>query len=177
MQKNWYMVYTKPRWEKKVVATLTKRKIENFFPRNNSKQLTYLKKIKIQQEPLFESYVFVNTTESEFDGIKSIDGVVNFIYWKGKPAIVQPEEIEVLKEFTADYQNIRLERTKVNVNDVAKVIDGAKYSIDGNVLTIKNTIVKVNLPSIGFTLCAKVETENPLHQKVSFGQKDLFLQS
>ena len=177
MQKNWYMVYTRPKWEKKVVASLTKRKIENFFPVNNSKQLTYLKKIKIQHEPLFESYVFVNATESDLPGIKSIDGVVNFIYWKGKPAIVQAEEIEVIKEFTTDHQDIRLEKTKVNVNDVAKVIDAAKYSIDGNVLTIKNTIVKVNLPSIGFTLTAKVETESSLHQKVSFGQKDLLLQS
>ena len=177
MQKNWYMVYTKPKWEKKVVATLIKRKIENFFPVNNSKQVTYLKKIKIQQEPLFESYVFVNAIESDLSGIKLINGVVNFIYWKGKPAIVQPEEIEVIKEFTNDHQNIRLEKTKVNLNDTAKVIDGAKYSIDGNILTIKNTIVKVNLPSIGFTLSAKVETENSLHQKVSFGDKKLLLQS
>ncbi len=176
MQKNWYMVYTKPKWEKKVSATLTKRKIENFSPVNN-KQITYFRKIKIQQEPLFESYVFVNLMENEISKIKTIDGVVNLIYWKGKPAMVQPEEIEIIKEFTADHQNIELQKTRVNLNDVAKVIDGARYSMDGNILTVKNTTAKVNLPSIGFTLCAKVETGIPLHRATSFGEKDLMLQS
>ena len=150
------MVYTKPKWEKKVSATLTKRKIENFSPVNN-KQITYFRKIKIQQEPLFESYVFVNLMEMVFDAHK--------------------EEIEIIKEFTADHQNIELEKTRVNLNDVAKVIDGARYSMDGNILTVKNTTAKVNLPSIGFTLCAKVETGIPLHRANSFGEKDLMLQS
>lgn len=176
MQKNWYMVYTKPKWEKKVSVTLTKRKIENFFP-VNSKQITYLRKIKIQQEPLFESHVFVNLLESEILKIKGINGVVNFIYWKGKPAMVQPEEIEVIKEFTANHQNIKLEKTRVNVNDVTKVIEGARYSMEGNILTIKNTIAKVNLPSIGFTLIAKIETQNPLNRAISLEEKDLILQS
>jgi hypothetical protein len=62
------------------------------------------------------------------------------------------------------------------VNDVAKVIDGSRYSIAGNILTVKNTTLKVNLPSIGFALVARVETENPLQTGVSFDKKDLLLQ-
>ena len=34
MKKNWYAVYTKSRCEKKVSASLTKKKIENYCPLN-----------------------------------------------------------------------------------------------------------------------------------------------
>ena len=176
MQKNWYIIYTKPKCEKKVASIFTKRKIENFFPLN-CKHVTSFRKRRMLQEPLFKSYIFANMMETEISKIRTIDGVVNLVYWKGKPAIIQEEEIEVIREFITDHQDIKLEKTNVNLNDVARVIDGSKYSMDGNVLTVKNTTVKVNLPSIGFTLIAKVETENPLHQEVFSGRKDLLLQS
>lgn len=162
--------------EKKVASSLSKRKIENFFP-VNSQRINLYSKIRTSHQPLFESYIFVNIIASEFEKVRSIFGVLNFVYWKGKPAIIQEEEIEVIKDFTTDHQNIKLEKTKVNLNDVAKVIDGSKYSMSGNVLTVKNTTVKVNLPSLGFTLVANVDTESPLHTEISFGKRDLILQS
>jgi len=175
MQKNWYMVYTKPKFEKKVAASLTKRKIENFFP-VNCKQISSIRRIKLHYEPLFECYVFVNIAETDVSKIKTIDGVVNLVYWKGQPATVKDEEIEVIKEFSTDYQNIQVEKSKVNINDVARAIDGSRYSMAGNILTIKNTTVKVNLPSLGFSLIANVDTKNTLHHG-AFGEKDLVLQS
>jgi hypothetical protein len=81
-----------------------------------------------------------------------------------------------MKEFTSHHEDIILEKTRVNVNDVAKVIDGSRYSIDGNILMVKNTTLKVNLPSLGFALVAKAEIENPLQSELSFGKKDLLLQ-
>lgn len=175
MQKNWYIIYTKPKCEKKVATTFTKRKIENFFP-VNCKQINTLRRRKVHEEPLFDSYVFVNIPESDIHKIKMIDGVLNLVYWKGKPATIHDNEIEVMKEFTTDYQDIKVEKARVNPEDVARVIDGPKYSMDGNVLTVKNTTVKVNLPSIGFTMIAEVATENVLGREVSFGNKDLLLQ-
>jgi len=162
--------------EKKVAASLSKRKIENFFP-VNSQQISSYSKVRTSHVPLFQSYIFVKIMENEFEKVRSVFGVLNFVYWKGKPAIIQEEEIEVLKDFTTDHQNIKLEKSKVNINDVAKVIDGSKYSMSGNVLTVKNTTVKVNLPSLGFTLVANVDTESPLHTEISFGKRDLILQS
>jgi transcription antitermination factor NusG len=170
------MVYTKPKFEKKVVASLTKRKIESIFP-VNCKQIRSLRRIKIQHEPLFECYVFVNIADTDISKIKTIDGVVNLVYWKGKPATAKDEEIEVIKEFCTDHQNIVVEKSKVNINGVAKAIDGSKYSMAGNILTVKNTSVKVNLPSLGFSLIANVDTKNTLQHQAAFGEKDLLLQS
>jgi transcription antitermination factor NusG len=176
MQKNWYIVYTKPRCEKKVALTFTRRKIENFLP-VNTKQIKSFRKNRMQQEPLFDSYVFANLVEKDINKIKMIDGVVNIVYWKGKPAIIQEDEIEVMKEFVTDHQNIKLEKSRINLNDIARVIDGPEYLMEGNILTVKNTTVKVNLPSIGFTMIAEIASENRLGREVSFGSKSLLFQS
>lgn len=176
MQKNWYIIYTKPKCEKKVAATFSKRKIENFFPLN-CREVKSLRKRKFLYEPLFDSYVFANMFEEDIKEIMTIDGVLNLVYWKGKPAIMREDEIEVIKEFTSDYQEIRLEKTRINPNEVARIIDGPDYSMEGNILKVKNNVLKVNLPSIGFNMIAEVSSENALGRKVLFGNKDLLLQS
>ena len=59
----WYAVYTKPRWEKKVADLLTKKQIENYCPLNRVlRQWSDRKKVIL--EPLFTSYVFVRISES-----------------------------------------------------------------------------------------------------------------
>ncbi len=176
MQKNWYIIYTKPKWERKVTATLKKRKIENFLPLHY-KQITSFRRSKTQEEPLFQSYVFANVTENEIFKLFSVDGVINLVYWKGEPAKIKDDEIEIIKDFISDYQDITLEKTKVNETDVARIIDGSRYSMSGNILTIKNTVAKAKLPSMGITLVAKVETIDAKEKEMVFGEKDLWLQS
>lgn len=176
MQKNWYVIYTRPKCEKKVASTFTKRKIENYFP-VNCKQIKSIRKTKMLFEPLFNSYIFANLVEEDIVKIKMIEGVVSLVYWMGKPATIQEEEIEVIREFTTHHHDIKLEKTQVDLTDVPRVMDGSKYSMEGNLLTIKNTTVKVNLPSIGFTMVAEVASENSLGKEVSFWNKALSLQS
>lgn len=175
MQKNWYIVYTKSKSEKKVAALLTKKKIENFCPLN-CKSIVQFRKSKLVYEPLFSSYVFVYIAENEIDLLKQIENVVSLVFWKGKPAVICHEEIEAIKEFTSDHQNIKLERTQVNLNGDAKMDDDRSYSMDGKILMIKNKSIKVNLPSLGFTLIAELEGESVLGREVSFGNKEFSLQ-
>ena len=176
MQKHWYIVYTRPRLEKKVASHLTKRKIENFLP-INSKKFVSSKKTKYLQEPLFESYVFVRTTESEWARVRSVEGVVNFVYWKGKPANMSDDEIEIMREFTSNHTNIRIEKIQVNERSHESVFEGSKFLRSGTLLSIKNTFAKANLPSIGFALMADVVSESRLELESSFHEKALFLQS
>jgi transcription antitermination factor NusG len=159
MQKNWYAVYTKPNCEKKVAFLLTKKKIENFCPLNRMKVQSF-RRSKVLKEPLFKSYVFVYMTEKEIALLKQTDGVISLLYWMGKPAIIREDEIEVIKEFINDHQNIELERAQVNMHEAARIVDGPLYSMEGNVFAVKNKTVKVNLPSLGYIMVAKMEDES-----------------
>jgi transcription antitermination factor NusG len=176
MQKNWYIIYTKPKCEKRVSVTLSRKKIENFLP-VSCKEINYLRKSKLLYEPLFNSYVFVNISENEMERIKLIDGVINFVFWRGWPALVPDNEIQAIREFVTNYQEIRLEKSIVNLNHIVKVMDRPKYSVEGNLVTVKNTRVKLNLPSIGFNLIAEIIPENSLNKKGAFYTTELHLQS
>jgi transcription antitermination factor NusG len=156
---NWYAVYTKPRWEKKVAELLVRKKIETYCPLNRvHRQWSDRKKIIL--EPLFTSYVFVRISDAEQLQVRMTDGVLNFVYWLGKPAVIKDEEIDVIKRFLNDHDNVQVEKTFVNVNDHVRVISGPLMMREGNVVEVKHKTVKVSLPTLGYTLIAEVDKQN-----------------
>lgn len=176
MQKNWYVVYTRPLCEKKVAGLLTKKKIENFIPQV-SVETQSLRKNKVVNKPLFKSYVFVFTTEQEAESLKHADGVINLLYWLGKPAVINETEINAIKEFTSDYQNIELEKLYVNSNVTERNIYRSTYEIDGNVLAVKNKTIKINLPSLGYSMIANLKENSVFGRTGSLLQNYSFAQS
>ena len=179
MQKNWYAVYTKPHCEKKVSLSLTKKNIENFCPINFKKSRQFFTN-KPSGEPIFPSNVFVKSTDSEIIRlIKQINDAVSVLYWKGKPATIKEEEINAIKEFTHNHQEIRLEKMKSNPNPEENDIT---YLMDGQILLVKNRAMELKLPSLGLTMVAKLpegkpEEEGMWRNKMSFGNKELILPS
>jgi transcription termination/antitermination protein NusG len=149
----WYAVYTRPRWEKKVAELLTKRQIENYCPLQKVERRWSDRK-KMILEPLFKSYVFVRIIPKGQVEVMQTDGVVNFITFLNKPALIRDEEIEIIKQFLRDYENIEVERTDLNVNDQVKIISGPLMEQKGSVLEVSQKTVKVLLPSLGFALVA-----------------------
>jgi transcription antitermination factor NusG len=114
MQNHWYVVYTKPCCERKVSVLLNKKRIENFIPLNYKRSQSLLR-TRIIEEPLFESFVFVNTTEINIITIsKQIKNIVSLLYWIGEPAVINEDEIIAIKEFTNNHQEIRLEKLNIN---------------------------------------------------------------
>jgi transcription antitermination factor NusG len=176
MQKNWYVVYTKPNIEKKVAATLSKKKIENFCPLNSTKA-KFQWRNKIAQEPLFKSYVFVCITKDEISILKQVEGIINFLYWKGVPAIIKDNEITIIKEFTNEHRDIQVEQVQINTNDVAHIVQSKFLTKEGKFFTVKNKVVKVNLPSLGYNIIAKTEEESIFAAETNILQNNSFVHS
>jgi transcription antitermination factor NusG len=177
MQKNWYVIYTKPQSEKKVAALLTRKKIENFIPLACS-ELQTSRRNKVVQKPLFKSYVFVHITEQQAVLLRQMDGVINLLYWLGKPAVIHEAEINAIREFTFDYQNIELEKLSVNSNDgMGKSIFRSSYEIEGNMLAVKNKTIKINLPSLGYAMIANFKEDSIFVRDKSMVQNYTFAQS
>lgn len=157
--KKWHAVYTRPKWEKKVAQLLTARKIETYCPLNKVKKQWSDRK-KLTEEPLFTSYVFVHVTLGEHTLVKQADGVINFVHWLGNPAVIRDDEIDTIREFLDEYQNVQLEQAVVNVNDRIRITRGALGGKEGDVIEIKNKTVKVYLPSLGCQLMAEIKKSN-----------------
>lgn len=95
---NWYVVYTKPKWEKKVAERLNEIGVVTFCPliTKISQWSDRKKKISV---PLFNSYIFVQIEDKQRNRIFEVVGAVRYLFWLGKPAVVKDSEIETIKNW------------------------------------------------------------------------------
>ena len=158
--KSWFVLYTRSRCEKKVAGILNKRNYENYCPLNRTYK-QWADRKKWVHEPLFPSYVFIKTSDSEINEIKRMASeIVNVVYWLGQPAKIKNEEIEEIRNYLNEYTNVRVARNCVNLNDAVKIIRGPLMNIEGKVTHINNNVVKLLLPNLGFILSADVSISN-----------------
>jgi transcription antitermination factor NusG len=157
--KKWYAVYTRPRWEKKVADLLVRKQIENYCPLNKVVR-QWADRKKLVMEPLFTSYVFVHATPEEHLAIKQTDGILNFVFWLGQPAVIRDEEIDTIKQFLDEYQNVQLEKIHVNMHDRVRISSGPLMAQEGDVIEVRSKTVKVHLPCLGYVMTAEVEKGN-----------------
>ncbi len=155
MQKKWYAVYTKPNHEKKVSALLSKKKIENYCPLNKIVNNLSEEKRKPVFEPLFPNYVFVHIADHELPFVKQQSGIINFVYWLGRPVSIKGMEMENIQEFVDSFSNITLEKTEVSMNNLVRIVSKKPIDQDfDNVIAFHATRVKITLPTLGYVLCA-----------------------
>ena len=147
---NWYALYTKPRNEKKVEEQLHKMGLEVFCPKVSVVKQWSDRKKKVSQS-LIPSYVFIKIKEQERDLVFSVSGVVRYLFFLGKPAIIKESEINAMKE------TLNHDFKEVGVMDLEK---GQKFTIEeGNFkgqeatfLEQKGNKIILRLESLGIKL-------------------------
>ena len=152
----WFAIYTKPRWEKKVNQLLTDKGVECYCPLNKVKR-KWSDRTKTIEEPLFKSYVFVKVTEEERSKVRITNGVVNFVYWNGKPAIVREKEIQRIKLFLDEHENVQVRPMDLTVQQRVLITSGTFMDRTATVLDIRKKEVKVSIDSLGYELIALVD--------------------
>ncbi len=152
----WYAIYTRPRWEKKVNGLLVQKGIESYCPLNKVRR-KWSDRIKTIDEPLFKSYVFVKVSDDQRTSVRMTNGVVNFVYWNGKPAIIKEKEIQTIKRFLDEFENIQVVKIDFEPEERVRVIAGPMMDQEGKVIEIKNKTVKVCIDSLGYMLVAYID--------------------
>jgi transcription antitermination factor NusG len=157
---HWFAVYTKPRWEKKVAGILDDSGIENYCPLNKVvKQWSDRKKVIL--EPLFKSYVFVRVKDSEKWDLKNINGILNFVYWLGKPAKIKDEDIFTIKKFLNEFSDVQIEEVSgLTVNSKVRIKQGLLMNYNGVLVEISGSRAKVRIETMGVQLSANFDKKN-----------------
>lgn len=155
MSNDWYVVYTKPRNEKKVYEQLCLKGVECYCPcQKTLKQ--WSDRTKWVEEPLFKSYLFVKIPQTEKERIEILEtpGVVRFLYWLRKPARVKQSEIEAIQKFLGEYSAVEV--ISFEPGTKLKVRDGALKGMEGIVdyQTEKEVVLKIE--KLGMSLVAKL---------------------
>jgi transcriptional antiterminator RfaH len=118
LQPFWYVIYTRPHHEKKIYKILQETNINAFLPLQSSiKQWSDRKKKVI--EPLFSCYLFVNITMREYYQVLNVPGVIRFLSFEGKPAVVPEKQIQTIKYILEN--NFELEVAPVLLQKGSKV--------------------------------------------------------
>lgn len=152
----WLAIYTKPRWEKKVHQLLIDKGIESYCPLNKVKR-KWTDRIKTVEEPLFKSYVFVKVTDDDRTKVRLTNGVVNFVYWNGKPAIIREKEIQTIKRFLDEHENVQLRPMEFAVNQQVLITSGTFMDKRAIVVDVRRKEVKVAIESLGQELVAYID--------------------
>ena len=163
-KKQWSIIHTRPGYEKKLAALLEKKRLEAYCPLNLVHR-QWMDRKRVISEPLFSSYVFVKTSQTDYKSIVQTDGFVNFVYWLAKPAVICDEEINTIKKFLAEYDYVSIEKTEVLPNDKVRILNGPLVLWEGKVVEVRTNTVKILLPSLGYSLVAEIRKDNNIINK------------
>ena len=153
--KNWYVIYTKGRHEKKVAEKLIQMGIEAYCPIKTQIKVWSDRKKKVES-PLFNSYVFVRLLPHQLKSVFEAPGVVRYIYWCGQPAIVKTEEITEIKRWLTDFDHDALEVSYFETDQKVRILSGNFINQEARVVKQQGNHLVMVLEGLGIVLRTKV---------------------
>jgi transcriptional antiterminator RfaH len=149
----WFVIYTKSRNEKKVAIQLEKMGIIVYCPLVTQIHQWSDRKKKVEV-PLISSYVFVKLKEKDRERVIEVPGVVRYVYWLEKPAIVRDHEIAILKEWLSA-EKIDAKVESLRRGDRMSVPSGVFEGKEGVVEEINKSRVQLLLVDLGMKITLK----------------------
>jgi len=147
----WYVLYTKSRNEKIVAQRLRLLGIEVYCPLIKTKR-KWSDRLKWVEEPLFRSICFVHIAELDRERVFQIPGVVRYLFWLGKPAVVRDDEIEQLKLFLENNDHNNISVTHFAPEQRVRITSGLLSERQAIVIRqVQNTLV-LSLDTIGMQI-------------------------
>ena len=153
MEKKWFVVYTRPQQEIKVAQQLSAMGITNYCPTIKLVKQYSDRKKKVNK-PLLSSYVMVHLKGNERERVFSCLGVVRYLFFLGKPAVVPAFEIDLMHDhLNGVYNDIKI--NTFNLGDSHTISEGPFSGMCGKVVQTNNKKVKLELASLGISITLK----------------------
>ena len=152
----WFVLVTRPKWELKIHKALLEKGMEAYCPAYTTVRQWSDRKKKVRV-PYFRGFVFVRLRESHRNQVFRLPGIVRYLFWQGRPAVVRDEEMEVMNAYlgekgTAD--RILVER--LSPGDKVTFRHGVLKDREAVVEEIEQNKILLVLPALGFRIRARV---------------------
>tara|TARA_B110001450_G_scaffold20551_1_gene18715 strand:- start:13459 stop:13920 length:462 start_codon:yes stop_codon:yes gene_type:complete len=150
---NWNVIYTKPRAEKKVEERLNNFGIKAYCPvKEDIKQWSDRKK-KISV-PVLPSMVLVKIDEKQRNRVFDIPGVIRYMFWLGKHALVKEEEVDLLKSMLTQNNIVSQTAKTLKVGEIINVPGFENQN--GIIKKISNNQIWIVLKNLGYVIKLKI---------------------
>lgn len=157
----WIAVYTRPRAEKMVAARFTEAGLETYLPLIKEKH-HWSDRIKLVEEPLFKSYVFVKITKRDQIKTRETNGVVCLVYF-GKPgpesiATIPDQQIEDMRQMIAVSEQVYVHQTEMLKKGATVTIqEGAFAGMTGTLVSdCKDGNFSINIEALSLSIVTEV---------------------
>jgi transcriptional antiterminator RfaH len=144
----WYVVYTKPRNEKIASERLLNKGLEIYCPLVTTIRQWSDRKKKVQL-PMFPGYIFACIKEEDQSIVRRDQGVLNFIYWLGKPAVVSDDEIRAIKKIAEEGSSILVENSETEPGQLMTIPNGPFKGLEGVVDSKNKNKLAVYIQQLG----------------------------
>ena len=117
--------------------------------------------MKVVEEPLFTSYLFIQIEDHRRDEVFTFPGTVRYLFWLRRPAIIREEEITTIQKWLGHYENERLQLTDITPGAYVRITSGKFVNKEGILLDTANSKALVQLKELGIQLSLDL-TQNEL---------------
>jgi transcription antitermination factor NusG len=159
-ERTWYVLYTKPRHEKKVAERLKGAGYTVNCPLQKVVR-RWSDRTKVVEEPLFKGYVFIQIEDHKRDEVFTCPGTVRYLFWLRRPAIVREEEIATIQKWMGHYDHSRLKVADITPGSYVRITSGKFMNEEGILLDTSNSKALVQLKELGMQLSLDL-TQNEL---------------
>ena len=158
--KSWYVLYTKPRHEKKLAERLQSEGWTVYCPlKKTTKQWSDRK--KVVEEALFPSFIFIQCYEQDRDQLFVQTSAVRYLYWLRKPAVVRSEEIESIRHWMGEVNHASITVESIPAGSKVRLSAGPLMGRLGKVEEHRGDQVILVLDQLGIKVLVKAQ-ETPL---------------
>ena len=137
--KTWHVLYTKPRWEKKAQNLLVQKGIEAFLPLYTTLRQWSDRKKKVEL-PLFNSYLFVKITSKEYFEVLNTPGIVKYIYFEGKAAVIRENQIEGIRQLIDSEVKFEIVDHLLPIGTRVIIKKGPLMGLNGEIVEYKGSL-------------------------------------
>ena len=163
-EKQWFVVYTKPRSEKKVSERLQQAGIEMYLPLQKVMRQWSDRKKRVEI-PLIPSIIFVCLEKKKLSSVYQLSGVTGVLKYLGEPAVVKTSEILNLRILLQEVFTDELQQVDIQAGDMVEVVSGPFKGLQACAVQLQNSmrlIIEIKNMGLGFSVNVPKSYVKPL---------------
>lgn len=158
-KRKWKVVYTRSNYEKKAHQLLSQSGLHSFCPVITVKS-KWADRYKLIEKPLFPSYLFVYVNAVEEQQVLATTGILNYVNFGGKPAVMPDEDINKIHNILSQYHEIEtVSSRRLAIGDQVLINKGFKAGAQAEVLEVEEKTVLLILNQLDCALVAKIRVD------------------
>ena len=156
-QESWYVLYTRPNFERKVSKKLMDFGFFTYLPLQKELRCWNDRKAWVET-PLFRSYVFVKTNLKKKDLVFKVSGIIKYVRVGKKLAVLSEREIDRIRQLCLHPEKIDIEFNCLEVGRKVEISGGVLKGLKGLLTEIDNN-KKVRIYIEGLNCFASVTVD------------------